>query len=369
MKKYIIFPIYLIINIGLLFLSQYRTFIFDEDILYITKSYDDYLDNISNQDERFVIINFERYPLDTILKQMELIQDCQPFVLGIHINFLKKNYAPTIDVLNKYDKLVLISIFNDSFEKPPTNAIIIENKIFGHVNLEYSGKFLFGEYYPVVEYDGGKINHFSIEVARLYDSTLQEQDLSTEAQLIRYTANGGNFKIINGINLLESYSKEELCQLLQDKIVLMGYTGIGYMGYGNEAPNPEVLNKTAREEDIHDTPLGYMYGVVLLANMIKSHLDRDYIVAPIKSFQMGSILLSIVISSFLFVIHVVVFNFLKKRLLRILASILILVLMEGLVIYLTFQFQIILNMFLLFLFLYNSSLAVRTLYRLSMLKS
>ncbi len=242
------------------------------------------------QDTNIVLVNVGFLKRQQIAKQIEIINQYNPKVIGIDV-FFKKNYPDSIDVpleeaFSKVKNLVLVSKivgYNDSAGYYSN----IEKSLPKFNKYAYSGFANF--FIPILKEDTLSrttrkfspmervVNiyepSFPVKIATIFDSNKTKNLLkrNNETEIINFKRNLDKYKVLD---IKDIFRKKDSLQFLKDKIVLMGFLG------------PDTA--TPYSMDIFFTPMNSqyigkthpdMYGVVVHANIISMILEQDFISA------------------------------------------------------------------------------------------
>jgi len=245
-----------------------------------------------------VIVNIGNLNREGIARQLEIIQEHQPRVIGIDVFFRKLENPWQDSVLavsmEKVKNLVLVTKLNhynhnrgifDTLET--SNTLFIGNAQMGFANLitpakEQDNFKVCRSFSPVEWTADGRQELFALKLARIYDPDAANRFLERQnvVELINYGGNivGSNsknseftnkFMVLDWMDVIEGNFVPEV---FKNKIVIMGYLG-------------EDLNDTSWEDKLY-TPLNQeyagrtnpdMYGVVVHANILSMILNGNFI--------------------------------------------------------------------------------------------
>ena len=245
-----------------------------------------------------VIVNIGNLNRGGIAKQLEIIQENNPRVIGIDAFFRKQN-DPVQDSLlavamGKVENLVLVTKLNnynnqlgafDTLEA--SNPLFLDNAVLGFANLitpamEQDNFKVCRSFSPVEWTRDGKQELFAIKLAELYAPETVEQ-FKKRQRAVEFINYGGNIVRANSKNSeftnkfmvldwMDIFEGNFVSDVFKDKIVILGYLG-------------EDLQDTSWEDKLY-TPLNTeyagrtnpdMYGVVVHANILSMILNGKFI--------------------------------------------------------------------------------------------
>lgn len=207
--------------------------------------------NSNTFDTTITLVNVENYPLDTIRRWTKRILDLKPKVLAIDI------FSDSLQDVEKIDGTIILPIIGgdgNHFEYSKNNITTRQK----HGVVLVDDYFRAKKYY---EFDTEKLPSFALQVIKEFDLTKYSEVIKNEnKELINYRSTN-SFKIIDFLDL---YPDDYLKLWIKDKIVI-----IGYLGYnGNHVPDMFDNN------DSHVTPIGKIFGTVIIANEIQTLLGN-----------------------------------------------------------------------------------------------
>ena len=285
--EYLIVNLFIFAGIGLLSFVVFNVSVFNQ----FTQAFKDftlsdiYYSKIINQnriyDGPLVLINVENKKRDEIAYLIQRLEEGKPKVIGLDIIFRNKiDTAPQADEILKqtfarYNNIVYpyIATFNNSLTET-RNDPYFQTRSNSFVNLvgEEDQKFsTVRNFYPVYN----NVPAFTTAILQMYDSSGAERLLKKGQRKteIRYFGNMQNFKYQTFAEVMDmSFNIDTL----KGKIILLGY-----MGHTNATSG-------MLDEDRFFTPLNPrlsgrshpdMYGSVVLANILRMELDKDYILS------------------------------------------------------------------------------------------
>lgn len=245
-----------------------------------------------------VIVNIGNLNREGIAKQLEIIQENNPRVIGIDAFFRKQN-DPVQDSLlaaamSNVDNLVLVTKLNNYNDQlgvfdtlETSNPIFLDNAVVGFANLitpakEQDNFKVCRSFSPEEWTRDGKQELFAIKLAELYAPEAVEQFNKRQraVELINYggnivRANSKNSEFTNKFMVLDwmdIFEGNFVPEVFKDKIVILGYLGAD-------------LQDTSWEDKLY-TPLNTeyagrtnpdMYGVVVHANILSMILNGKFI--------------------------------------------------------------------------------------------
>lgn len=254
-------------------------------------------------DTNVILINIGSLPRDGIAKQIEIINEYEPKVIGIDSFFraLKdKSSDETLrNAMMMTDKLVLASKIHFNYSKEKFDSVSYSNRFFlenaetGFVNIieelagktykdmsqdekdEKNVKFIKSvrSFVPKVEINGKQHLFFAVKLAQQIAPEKVDKFLkrNNEIELINFRRNFDNYITFDVKDIFERHPDLEL---MRGKIVLLGFLGPDLKTLVNEdvfhTPlNPQLLGKTFPD----------MYGLVIHANVISMIIDESYFYA------------------------------------------------------------------------------------------
>ena len=252
----------------------------------------------AHQNDDIVIVNIGNLNREGIAKQLDIIQENNPSVIGIDA-FFRRMQDPWQDSIlatsmNQIENLVLVTKLNhynaslgrfDTLET--SNPIFLENAHQGFANLitpakEQDNFKVCRSFSPIEWTSDGKQELFALKLAQIYDPRAANRfrERQNPVEFINYggnivRANSKNSEFTNKFMVLDWMDVFEgnfVPEVFKDKIVILGYLG-------------EDLNDTSWEDKLY-TPLNNeyagrtnpdMYGVVVHANILSMILNGNFI--------------------------------------------------------------------------------------------
>ena len=245
-----------------------------------------------------VIVNIGNLNREGIAKQIDIINQHQPRVVGVDAFFRKLDDPWQDSILavsmNQVENLVLVSKLNhynqnrgvfDTLET--SNPLFLKNAKIGFANLitpakEQENFKVCRSFSPIEWTADGEQELFALKLAHLYDPIAAQRfkQRQNPVELINYGGNivGANsknseftnkFMVLDWMDIFEGNFVPEV---FTDKVVIMGYLG-------------EDLDDTSWEDKLY-TPLNMeyagrtnpdMYGVVVHANILSMILNGNFI--------------------------------------------------------------------------------------------
>ena len=252
----------------------------------------------AHQNDDIVIVNIGNLNREGIAKQLDIIEQHNPMVIGIDAFFrqLQDPYQDSLleASLNQIKNLVLVTKLNhydsekmvfDTLET--SNPKFLNNAELGFANLITPAKeqdnFKVCRSFSGIEWtDSGKQQLFALKLVEIFDPKAANQfyERQNPVELINYggnivRANSKNseftnkFMVLDWMDVLEENFSPSV---FEDKIVILGYLG-------------EDLSDTSWEDKLY-TPLNMeyagrtnpdMYGVVVHANILAMILNGNFI--------------------------------------------------------------------------------------------
>ena len=231
-----------------------------------------------------VLVNIGRLSRSELAREIEIIKQVQPKVIGIDVFFDKPKDSSgdslLARVINSADNIILAAKYENY---DPENKTLLDLRKpfplldpaagYGFLNIgsDYGHTSTVRYFFPYVKNENDTIFSFAAAVAQFYKPSLKEDVMEiNKLQTILYTGTHENFMIIDS---REVFSGSKKLELLKDKIVLMGYLG-------------DPLLSPFDIEDKHFTPFNEkisgrsnpdMYGVAINANIIRMLLDNRHL--------------------------------------------------------------------------------------------
>lgn len=199
-------------------------------------------------DTNIVLVNTAHFPSDTIYRWIKRLSKVGAKVIDVDVI---DEYATDFDNISAY--LILPAFLNEQeeFEYAPSSLDI--SRHYGCVNVE--------NYFRIetkIQSNTISLPSVSIQIVKAFDpSKLRGHD----NLLINYKPNT-SFIVLRD---LDSYPDFYLESFVKNKIVILGY-----LGYGATTV-PDILEF----EDVHQTPIGRIFGSMIIANEVSTILgDR-----------------------------------------------------------------------------------------------
>ncbi|MDP4172491.1 MAG: CHASE2 domain-containing protein [Bacteroidota bacterium] len=236
-------------------------------------------------DTNIVLVNIGDLDREGIARQLEIINDCSPKVIGLDLLFYTKKDRIKDSILERTIKkcknIVLASrldrynIKNDSYDSLLSSEQLFKGKYStGFANLpeeDAEGYRTIRRFRPYAKYKSSFETAFPVKIAELADknSIRLLNQRNNDKELINYRGNLNKYFYLES---MDPFKNPFNGQILKDKIVLIGFMGLDI--------------KTKTFEDIFFTPLNEryagrafpdMYGVVINANIISMLIRNNYI--------------------------------------------------------------------------------------------
>lgn len=226
-------------------------------------------------DNRIIIVNIgnaDRLGLSVMIEKLRM---AKPKVIALDISFDgakdPQNDSILRGIISSTPNLILASKIEWTNKTNPEYTGYFGNSApnRGYVNLIGEDGGTIRNFSPFEKIEGKTFNSFTAAIVSKVDNTAFEKlrQRKKEYEVIHYTRKLEQYMLIEGNDVLDENIAPEL---LQDKIVLMGYI------------NPDPFNV----EDKHFTPLNKQFagkstpdmnGIVIHANIISMILDGKYI--------------------------------------------------------------------------------------------
>jgi len=241
-----------------------------------------YFSSLSNNlaDTNIVIINIEHIGRDGISELLLKVAESDPAVIGLDVFFLSEIQTPydgiLSDILQMHKEMVVLPLeFGTENQPSPIYWTFDESFHTGQAGIltNYGNTEVVREFSPFMEIDNQRVNSFAATVAKVFNpdayKTLEKRGKKTEK--INYIGNTYAFRTFHYSDVLNFTESDR--QLIQDKIILLGYYGGRTQSY-------------ADLDDVFFTPVGFdgninrrpdMFGVVIHANIISMILNERYI--------------------------------------------------------------------------------------------
>jgi hypothetical protein len=197
------------------------------------------------------LVNIRDYPTDVIRDQIEILSHYGPATIIVDY-FPDDCFFSDSTTLINYEDIVL-PILRD-----PVKGDAIKSKNCYSTTAYYGSPTLYSTSFfePFVNINGTRYPFVALKATELIDQTAYHRFVNRQSdkEVIDYCGNVTSFNYLG--DLLDT-SESEL-QSVKDKIVIVGYLG----------------GDVEHDHDIHITPIGKMYGAVIIANIIKTILDQ-----------------------------------------------------------------------------------------------
>ncbi len=248
-------------------------------------------------DTNIVIVSIGTLPRAGIAEQIRLIQLYQPKVVGIDAFFWQRKDSfvdqELIQTIKEYNNVVIVSKLEnlDQNSESETKDWKVLKKSFpevhsaakshGFANMysdEDKGFRTIRGFVPSQTVKGVRVNNFSVEVAKLFDSTSVEVLLqrNNEVEVINYRGDHHSFYFFDS----DQITPETDLTVLKDKIVLLGFVDDRYStesGYKVISGSLEDSFFTPMNKKYLGKTYPDMYGVVVHANVVSMILRKQYI--------------------------------------------------------------------------------------------
>jgi CHASE2 domain-containing sensor protein len=246
--------------------------------------YSQFRDNEVKLEDRIVLVNIGNPDRTQISSMLDRILAANPRVIGLDVFLSDEKEALSDSMLQASikrgeDKIVLATALQDYDEDLGIFKIVsVDDSMFSNYARVGFANFPANptktiRYFSSSELGpNGPVRSFATEIAHVYDSTKVNQlfKRANTLERIHFTSTEGDFIKFEPESILDTAI--DLRPLLENKIILMGYSG------SNEWNDPLI--------DKHFTPLNDrytgrstpdMYGFVIHANIIQMILDNQYI--------------------------------------------------------------------------------------------
>jgi CHASE2 domain-containing sensor protein len=203
-------------------------------------------------DDNIYLVNINDYGIDVIKTQIEILSFYEPSVIGL--DYFPESQPVRLERF-AFPNLVLPSKIE--IDKITRAADYFTGSAhYGCVNLPSYLTFK-----PKHSFNGHSCLSFPAKMIELHDSNHFRDLMSREndQEIINYIGNALNFVYLGDLSAIQP---KDLAKI-KGKIVL-----VGYLGTNNPIPqDPD-------DDDVHNSPRSYMYGVVLWANIIHTMLGN-----------------------------------------------------------------------------------------------
>jgi CHASE2 domain-containing sensor protein len=251
------------------------------------------------KDTNIVIINIGNLNRKEIAREINIINNYKPEVIGVDVTYPKvmgpELDDPLAETFSKVKNLVLASKLVSTGDNDEYNEIEKSIPLFtrysqmGYVNFITSEFRTAREFTPRVYIDKNEELAFSVKVAQLYNPNSIKKFLArnNESEMIFYERNLDKYTVLDWDDVMKtngeiasgatpdsdlSNQDSKLSNLIKGKIVLFGFIGPELGSLSEEdnfytPMNPEYIGKAYPD----------MYGVVIHANIISMILNKKYI--------------------------------------------------------------------------------------------
>ncbi|SNS97886.1 CHASE2 domain-containing protein [Ekhidna lutea] len=271
-------------------------------------------------DERIVMVNIGNLPREGIARQIEIINQYEPKVIGLDVMLDAPKEWPEDSALTRVlsetpnivigEKLVGFDEETGEFAMTvkPEDHIVQEARL-GYVNLITNAEVqedlkMCREFTPSEIVQGETRYAFPVRLAYAYDSIKTEKFLArdNDIETVNYKGNIISFSSANygmkyfALDVYDIFDQNFTADLFKDKIVIMCFMG-------------EYIGDTETTEDFYFTPMNEnyvgkakndMFGGVIHANIISQILDEDPIDQMSKNTEIVLAILFCLFNVFLF---------------------------------------------------------------------
>lgn len=271
-------------------------------------------------DERIVMVNIGNLQREGIARQIEIINQYEPKIIGLDVMLDAPKEWPEDSALTRVlsetpnivigEKLVGFNEQTGEFEMTikPEEHIVQEARL-GYVNLITNAEVqedlkMCREFTPSEIVQGETRYAFPVRLAYAYDSVKTEKFLArdNDIETVNYKGNIISFSSANygmkyfALDVYDVFDQNFTADLFKDKIVIMCFMG-------------EYIGDTETTEDFYFTPMNEnyvgkakndMFGGVIHANIISQILDEDPIDQMSKNTEIVLAILFCLFNVFLF---------------------------------------------------------------------
>ncbi len=239
-------------------------------------------------DTNIVLVNIGHLSRSEIGKQIEILNQYKPKVIGIDAFFRsKKDFSediPLIMSLSQVENLVLVS----DLEKPTRDFTCFDSLSTSHPQFNQFAANGFADvitddesfrtirqFSPQFCFQDSSLLSFPVKLAQIFDSAAVEKLLTrgNERESINWR---GNFTKFYSIDYPELLNEDMDYSFIKDKIVIMGFMGERVIG----EPSLEDTFFTPMNPQSAGRAYPDMYGVTVHANTVSMILNQDYINNP-----------------------------------------------------------------------------------------
>lgn len=237
-------------------------------------------------DDRIAVVNVGKPDRNKIAKCIEVIQNNNPLVVGIDVIFEGKKDSVSDDNLAKtikaYQNIVLSDVLNENDISQFPNLCLhtfCEKQNTGYVNFvakpDHNIRFI--SPYQTVKRD--TILSFTSYIVKKYSPEAYKvlMERGNDVERINYRGNSDSYVQYEINDILDS--KTDLTNI-SNKIVLLGYTGVGEWSESSKDKFYTPLNKQITLKSLPD-----MFGVFVHANVLSMILDNHFINKSSKTFD------------------------------------------------------------------------------------
>lgn len=249
---------------------------FENPVYYMTNDFVVQVYQATNADlmignQEIVIVNISDSSEEMIRDLVEILSHYDPSVIAV-------DYF-TADTIHRsepgaLDEHVVLPIVLDPDSIAYSLNPFTKNASYGAVSVFSSLYFQ-----PFIEYKGRTVPFMAVKILELHDSITYKRvaDLGTEKRVINYIGNVTSFMYLGDLTQLQSV---RFLEEIEGKVVLIGFTG-------TQGPFPTEDDAY----DAHSTPLGKMYGVGILANILHTLMGNMIYDVPLSVVFAGMLVL------------------------------------------------------------------------------
>jgi len=238
--------------------------------------------SVHEKDTNIFIVNIGYDNREEIARKIGVINSFRPAVIGVDITFpeLKERKADSVLANNiaHANSVVMASYFMNSAEEPSEFHNLVrshqkfrKNYEEGYINFPSMEQFSTIRFFSTQKtFRGEKHYSFPVQISRLYnpESFNKLINRNTKAELIDYSGGLNRFHVLQTEDIDSSNRK---LKALENKIVLLGFTGIG-----NDIKVLEDMFFTPLNPKFSGRSYPDMYGVVIHARIINTILNGNY---------------------------------------------------------------------------------------------
>lgn len=242
--------------------------------------------SLSEVDTSIAIVNIDPFPEDTIRTWLRRIMECRPGPKVVIVD----NFSDSLTSKERVPATIILPAIREFDYEPFRYALnnYSTNEVYGFASIES-----YYRYRKFAEDGRSKLPSLAMRALELFDKDRFTEAASDENGVVVDMLKVNHFYVIDAMH---TYEQDYLSRLLADKIVIMGRLGHA----------PDFTPGYGEYDNVHDTPIGLVYGPTVLASQIHSLLNPR--IRELNQFT--SIAISVIIFCICFV---VILKFKMKR--------------------------------------------------------